>query len=165
MNIKFTSNNLLQSQWKLRNTFLLADLVYQSVSSVRQTPWRIQWLSCSLMSRSGISVCVKCEADSLKNPMTFMFSYVQIWYISLCQVWGRLLEESNDFHALLCPDPVYQSVSSVRQTPWRIQWLSCSLMSRSARNTRPTPNAFLRWEVVYTGVRRVFCREKCSELN
>jgi len=81
--------------------------------------------------RSGISVCVKCEADSLKNPMTFMLSYVQIWYISLCQVWGRLLEESNDFHVLLCPDLVYQSVSSVRQTPWRIQWLSCSLMSRS----------------------------------
>jgi hypothetical protein len=28
--------------------------------------------------RSGISVCVKCKADSLKNPMTFMLSYVQI---------------------------------------------------------------------------------------
>ena len=25
-----------------------------------------------------ISVCVKCEADPLKNPMTFMLSYVQI---------------------------------------------------------------------------------------
>jgi len=28
--------------------------------------------------RSDISVCVKCEADPLKNPMTFVLSYVQI---------------------------------------------------------------------------------------
>lgn len=39
------------------------------------------------------------------------------------------------------------------------------MVNRSASNTKPTPIAFLRMEVVYTGVRKVFWgRKKTSAL-
>lgn len=55
---------------------------------------------------------------------------------------------------------IFQSVFKTKQTPWRIQWLLCSAVNKSASNTSPTPMAFLRRDVVYTGVLRVFCSFK-----
>lgn len=52
--------------------------------------------------------------------------------------------------------PFAQSVFRMRQTPCNTQWLMCSVVARSASNTRPTPIAFLLWDVTYTGVRNVF---------
>lgn len=44
----------------------------------------------------------------------------------------------------------------MRHTPCKTQWLRCSVVARSASNTRPTPMAFLLSEVTYTGVLKVF---------
>jgi len=50
-----------------------------------------------------------------------------------------------------------QSELRQRHTPCSTQWEMCLVVNRSASNTRPTPMAFLRMDVVYTGVRSVFC--------
>ena len=39
------------------------------------------------------------------------------------------------------------------------------MVNRSASNTNPTPIAFLRKDVVYTGVRRVFCGTKHTKIH
>ena len=44
----------------------------------------------------------------------------------------------------------------MRQTPCSTHRLLCSFVCRSASNTKPTPMAFLRCEVTYTGVLNVF---------
>lgn len=51
----------------------------------------------------------------------------------------------------------FQSVFNTRQTPWSIQCEICSGVAKSASNTKPTPRAFRRLDVVYTGVLNVFC--------
>lgn len=52
------------------------------------------------------------------------------------------------------------SALRVRHTPWRTQWEMCLVVYRSASKTRPKPMALRRMEVVYTGVRSVFCRRR-----
>lgn len=49
-----------------------------------------------------------------------------------------------------------QSVFNIKQTPCNTQCDMCSLVARFASNTKPTPIAFLRFDVVYTGVLKVF---------
>lgn len=52
---------------------------------------------------------------------------------------------------------MYQSVFNIKETPCKIQCETCSDVARFASNTRPTPIALRRLDVVYTGVFRVFC--------
>jgi len=47
---------------------------------------------------------------------------------------------------------IAQSVFNTQQTPCRIQCETCLFVLRSASNTKPTPIAFLRAYVTYTGV-------------
>ena len=49
-----------------------------------------------------------------------------------------------------------QSVFNNKQTPCNTQCDMCSSVVRSASNTRPTPIALRRVDVVYTGVQYVF---------
>lgn len=58
-----------------------------------------------------------------------------------------------------------QSELRHKQTPWSTQWEMCMVVNRSASNTNPTPIAFLRKDVVYTGVRSVFCRAKHTKIH
>lgn len=52
-----------------------------------------------------------------------------------------------------------------KQTPGRTQWEICMVVNRSASNTNPTPIAFLLKDVVYTGVRSVFCGTKHKSIH
>lgn len=65
--------------------------------------------------------------------------------------------------------PCFYSALRHKHTPWITQWEMCLVVNRSASNTNPTPIAFLLSEVVYTGVRSVFCsikhRQNVGELN